>query len=249
MRLPCSYLAHLVIMSLLPFVKVHAGGRILFRAKSTEREGQMISWITLRFDPAAISGRLSGAAKHTRYSGPSFSSILGWAGVQISANKFLGFFLEFWILRNSSFRWRRSYIASWGGAGVQISANEFCFFFYRDLRNSSFRRKLSDKAKPTQDSPLLHLWTGVQISADKFWNFWECCFFGKLSGTAKHTQDPPPFPPLDRWTNICRQSLLSDCKTNVFFFAFWFHIVSTFPTIMLLERSTNICRKHLDICK
>ena len=53
----------------------------------------MISWITLRFDPAAISGRLSGAAKHTRYSGPSFSSILGWAGVQISANKFWGFFL------------------------------------------------------------------------------------------------------------------------------------------------------------
>ena len=79
MRLPCSYLAHLVNMSLLPFVKVQAGGRILFWAKSTEREGQMISRITLRFDPAAISGRLSGAAKHTRYSGPSFSSILGWA--------------------------------------------------------------------------------------------------------------------------------------------------------------------------
>ena len=55
----------------------------------------MISWITLRFDPAAISGRLSGAAKHTRYSGPSFSSILGWAGVQISANKFWGFLGDF----------------------------------------------------------------------------------------------------------------------------------------------------------
>ena len=141
----------------------------------------MISWITLRFDPAAISGRLSGAAKHTRYSGPSFSSILGWAGVQISANKFWGMLGEFWILRNSSFRWRRS-----------------------------------DIAKHIQDPPLLDLWTGVQISADKFWNFWECCFFGKLSGAAEHTQDPPPLPPLDRWTNICRQSLLSgDCKTNV----------------------------------
>ena len=77
MRLPCSYLAHLVIMSLRPFVKVHAGGRILFRDQ-VNGEGQMISWITLRFDPAAISGRLSGAAKYTRYSGPSFSSILGW---------------------------------------------------------------------------------------------------------------------------------------------------------------------------
>ena len=127
MRLPCSYLAHLVIMSLLPFVKLRAGDRISF-SDQVDGGGQMISWITLRFDPAAISGRLSGAAKHTRYSGPSFSSILGWAGVQISANKFLGFFWEFWILRNSSFRWRRSDIASWGGAGVQISANEFCFF-------------------------------------------------------------------------------------------------------------------------
>ena len=30
MRLPCSYLAHLVIMSLLPFVKLRAGDRISF---------------------------------------------------------------------------------------------------------------------------------------------------------------------------------------------------------------------------
>ena len=37
MRLPCPYLAHLVIMSLLPFVKLHSGGRILFGTKSTER--------------------------------------------------------------------------------------------------------------------------------------------------------------------------------------------------------------------
>ena len=219
-------------MSLLPFVKLRAGDRISF-SDQVDGEGQMISWITLRFDPAAISGRLSGAAKHTRYSGPSFSSILGWAGVQISANKFWGFFGEFWILRNSSFRWRQSDIASWGGAGVQISANEF-WVFLSGFKEFFISAEIERQSKAYSGSSILHLWTGVQISADKFWNFWECCFLGKLSGTAKHTQDPPPLPPLDRWTNICRESLLSDCKTNVSFSTFWFHIVPTFPTINIM---------------
>ena len=206
MRLPCSYLAHLVIMSLLPFVKLHAGGRILFRAKSTEGGDDFL-------DNVAVWSR--GHFGKTERCGKAYSLL----------RTLLLFHLGL-------------------GRCTNICKQILGIFFgeFRILRNSSFRVRLSDKAKPTQDPPLLHLWTGVQISAEKFWNFWECCFLGKLSGAAKHTQDPPPLPPLDRWTNICRESLLSDCKTNVSFSTFWFHIVLTFPTIniMLLERFTNI---------